>query len=67
MTANHSKEDYGALLRDAFASWRKASLTSHALALAVITAVLVVRFHAAVLAPVPVEDERVYFDAFTVT
>lgn len=57
-------EGYGALLRGAFASWRTASLASHAAALAVVTAVLVVRFHAAVLSPVPVEDERVYFGAF---
>lgn len=63
--AQAMRADCGARLRDAFASWRTTSLASHAVALAVVTAVLVVRFHAAVLAPVPVEDERVYFDAFT--
>lgn len=59
----HAVSPTGTLHR-CFATWRATPWSSHAVALGLLLVVLVARFHAAVLAPDPIEDERVYFEAF---
>ena len=59
-----SRQDFTSCLADRFADWCREPIARHVLALVVLMAVVALRWWRYTFAPVPQNDESIYFEAF---